>query len=168
MAGMKLFFKWFVFVMVPRWLIVAFRSDIPRRPSADPSEHTEYEIGWDLQDGWSGLVEEHVAASAGDMSRKEAATLRRISIDVAFVEKGGYNEAIAFVRPSVSLRRLPDAALGLLLGVPEVAARAVDRGLREDNPGLISSMHVLVNCRFREGRWRPVVVDLDELAEGAD
>ena len=168
MAGMKLFLKWLVFVLVPRWLIVALRKDIPRRPAVDPSEHTEYEIGWGLQDGWSGLVEEHVATSAGDMSRKEATALRRIRINVAFVEKGGYNEAIAFVRPSVSLRRVPDAALGLLLGVPEVAARAVDQTLREDNPGLISPMHVLVRCHFSEGRWRPVVVDLDEPTEDAD
>lgn len=165
---MKLFLKWLVFVLVPRWLIVALRKDIPRRPAVDPSEHTEYEIGWGLQDGWSGLVEEHVAASAGDMSRKEATALRRIRINVAFVEKGGYNEAIAFVRPSVSLRRVPDAALGLLLGVPQEAARAVDQTLREDNPGLISPMHVLVRCHFSEGRWRPVVVDLDEPTEDAD
>ncbi len=165
---MKLFVKWLLFVIVPRWLIVALWKDIPRQPSDDPSEHTDYEIGWNLQDGWPELVEEHVAASAGDMSRKEATAIRRISINVAFVEKSGYNESIAFVRPSVSLRRLPDAALGLLMGVPEEAARAVDQGLREDNPGLISSMHVLVNCHYREGRWRPVVVDLDELAEGAD
>ena len=165
---MKLFLKWLIFVLAPRWLIVAFRPDIPRRPSNDPAEHTEYEIAWALQDEWARLVEEHVAACADVMLDKEAAALRRISINVAFVEKGIHGEAIGFVRPSVALRRLPDAALGLLLGVPTQAARAVDQGLRDDNPGLISHVHVLVRCHFSEGRWRPVVVDLDELAEGAD
>ena len=165
---MKLFLKWLIFVLVPRWLIVAFRPDIPRRPSDDPAEHTEYEIAWALQDEWARLVEEHVAACADVMLDKEAAALRRMSIDVAFVEKGIHGEAIGFVRPSVSPRRLPDAALGLLLGVPEEAAHAVDQSLRDDNPGLISSMHVLVNCHYREGRWRPVVVDLNDPPEDPD
>ncbi len=165
---MRLFFKWLVFVMVPRWLIVALRSDIPRRPSKDPTKHTDYEIGWALQDGWAELVEEHVPASAGDISGKEAVALRRVNINVAFVDRREHDEAIAFVRPSVSLRRLPDAALGLLLGVPAEAARAIDQAMREENPGLISPMHVLVSCHFRQGRWRPIVVDLDELAFEAE
>ena len=165
---MSLFFKWLVFVMVPRWLIVALRSDIPRRPSDDPAEHTEYEIGWALQDGWKELVNEHVAASAGHITPREVTALRRTRISIAFVDRRGHDEAIAFVRPSVSLKRLPDAALGLLLGVPAETARAVDQAVRDENPGLISPMHVLVTCHFREGRWRPVVVDLDEFAQEAD
>ena len=165
---MKLFFKWLVFVLAPRWLIVTLRSDIPSRPSEDPAQHTEYEIAWALQDGWKDLVNEHVAASAGRITPGEVTALRRTRISVAFVEKGPQNEAVGFVRPNTSPQRLPDAALGLLLGVPAEAAPAIDQRLRDNNPGLISKMHVLVRCHFREGRWRPIVVDLDDPAGDAN
>lgn len=168
MAIIRHFIKWFIFIMAPRWLVLMLRPSIPRKPSDDPAEHSEYEIGWGLQDSWRIVIQEHIAASDDTLSDDQAAALRRIKINVAFVERRGHDEAIAFVRPSVSLKRLPDVALGLLLGVPEEAARAVDQAIREENPGLISSMHVLVSCQFQGGRWRPVIVNLEELIAGSD
>ena len=168
MATIGHFIKWFVFIMVPRWLILTLRSDIPRKSSEDPAEHSDYEIGWSLQDGWETVVEEHIAASDETLSDDQTDALRRIKINVAVVERREHDEATAFVRPSVSLSRLPDAALGLLLGVPEEAAHAVDQAIREENPGLISSMHVLVSCQFREGIWRPVIVNLEEMIAESD
>ena len=168
MAVIRHFIKWFIFIMAPRWLILMLRPGIPKKPSDDPAEHSEYEIGWGLQDSWCTVVEEHIAASNDTLSYDQAAALRRIKINVAFVERREHDEAMAFVRPSVALRRLPDVALGLLLGVPEEVARAVDQAIREENPGLVSPMHVLVSCQFQEGRWRPVIVNLEELIEESD
>lgn len=168
MAIIGHFIKWFVFIMAPRWLILMLRPGIPRKSSDDPAEHSDYEIGWGLQDGWRTVVEEHIAASDDTLSDDQADALRRIKINVAFVERREHDEAMAFVRPSVALSRLPDIALGLLLGVPEEAARAVDQAIREENPGLISSMHVLVSCQFQEGHWRPVVVNLEDLVAESD
>ncbi len=129
MSRLGLLIKWVVFV--PRWLILALRSDIPRQLSENPAEHRDYQVGWDLQNSWSTVVEEHIAANGHTMSDALAASLRRMKINVAWVVRLDADKAVAFVRPSVELMHLPDAVFGLLLGVPEATARAVDQGLRQ-------------------------------------
>lgn len=159
--------KWFVFVFVPRWLILTLRSDIPRKLSENPQEHWDYQVGWDVRDSWSTVLEEHIAAYGHTMSDDLIASLRRIKINVAWVMRLDADRAIAFIRPSVELKNLPDAAFGLLLGVPASVARAVDHGLREAYEDLISPRHVMVYCHFRNGCWRPSVMQLEDMSPEA-
>ncbi len=167
MSPLGLLIKWVVFVFVPRWLILALRSDIPRQLSENPAEHWDYQVGWGLQNSWSTVVEEHIAANGHTMSDALVASLRRIKINVAWVVRLDAGKAVAFVRPSVELMHLPVAVFGLLLGVPEATARAIDQGLRQVYDDLISPKHVMVNCHFRSGRWRPVVMQIEGMSPEA-
>ena len=146
MESLRQMLKWLLFTMLPK---------LPRRLSDNPAEHSEYDIGWSLQDGWRRLVEEYVRQNGPHMPADQARSLKRVRISVVFVKRVGDNEAIAFVRPNSSLRRLPDVALGLLLGVPENLARQVDQTIRRQEDDLLSPLHVLVGCEFVDGFWRP-------------
>ena len=144
--------KWLLFIMLPK---------PPRKLSEDPAEHSDFEIGWNLQDGWRRLVEQEVRRHGPDMPPGQARRLERVRINVVFVKRMGSNEAIVFARPNSSLRRLPDAALALLLGVPEGRARQVDQAIRREDEDLLSSQHLLVMCEFSDGFWRSIDVRRD-------
>ena len=138
--------KWLLFIMLPK---------LPRRLSDNPAEHSDYDIGWSLQDGWRSVLEQHIRQEGRNIPAGEVQSLERVRINVAFVKRMGDNEAIAFVRPNAFLRGLPDAALALLLGAPEKLARKVDQAIRREDEDLLSSEHVLVGCEFVDGLWRP-------------
>ena len=138
--------KWWLFVMLPK---------LPRRLSDDPAEHSDFEIGWNLQDGWRKLVEQYVRLHGSGTPSGQAQRLKRVRISVVFVKRMGDGEAIAVVRPNSGLDRLPDIALALLLGVRESLARKVDQTIRREDEDLISSAHLLIGCEFVDGFWRP-------------
>ena len=140
--------KWLLFTMLPK---------LPRRLSGDPAKHSDFDIGWSLQDGWRQHVTQHVRNHGPDMPVGQARSLERVRINVVFVKRMGSNEAMAFVRPNSSLSRLPDIALALLLGVPEHVARQVDQAIRREDD-LLSSEHLLVVCEYADGFWRPLDV----------
>ncbi len=146
MESLRQMLRWLLFIMLPK---------LPRRLSDDPAEHSDYDIGWSLQDGWRRLVEEYLRQNGPHMPADQARSLKRVRISVVFVKRVDNSEAIAFVRPNSSLRRLPDVALGLLLGVPESLARQVDQAIRREDEDLLSPLHVLVGCEFVDGFWRP-------------
>ncbi len=146
MYQLRQMLKWLLFVMLPK---------LPRRLSDDPAEHSDFEIGWNLQDGWRRLVERHVRRHGPDMPSGQAERLEGVRISVAFVKRMGEGEAMAVVRPNSSLDRLPDIALALLLGAPEGLARKVDQVIRREDEGLISSGRLLIGCEFVDGFWRP-------------
>ena len=146
MYQLRQMLKWLLFVMLPK---------LPRRLSDDPAGHSDFEIGWNLQDGWRRLVEQHVSRHGPDMPSGQAQRLKGVRIGVVFVKRMGDSEAMAVVRPNPSLGRLPDIALALLLGVPESLAREVDRTIRREDEDLLSSAHLLVGCEFVDGFWRP-------------
>ncbi len=146
MNQLRQMLKWLLFVMLPK---------LPRRLSNDPAEHSDFEIGWNLQDGWRMLVEQHVRRHGTDMPAGQAQRLKGVRISVVFVKRIGDSEAIAVVRPNSSLDRLPDIALAILLGVPEDLAREVDQIIRREEEDLLSSAHLLVGCEFVDGFWRP-------------
>ena len=141
--------KWLLFIMLPK---------LPRKLSDDPAKHSDFDIGWSLQDGWRRHVAQHVRDHGPDMPPGQARSLERVRISVVFVKRMGSNEAIVFARPNASLGRLPDVALALLLGVPEDLARQVDQAIRREDDDLLSSEHVLVVCEYVDGFWRPLDV----------
>ncbi len=158
MYELRQILKWLLFTLLPR---------LPRRVSDDPAEHSDFDIGWSLQDGWRQHVAQHVRNHGPDMPSGQVRTLERVRINVAFVKRMGSNEAIVFARPNPSLGRLPDAALALLLGVPEDLARQIDQAIRREDEDLLSPDHLLVVCEFVDGFWRPFDAQRDHWGIGS-
>ena len=146
MNGLRQMLKWMLFIMLPK---------LPRKLSEEPAKHSDFGIGWNLQDGWRRLVRQHVRYHGPTMPSGKARHLEGVRINVVFVKRMGRREAIAFVRPNPSIGRLPDVALGLLLGVPEELARQVDQAIRREDGDLLSREHLLVVCEYVDGFWRP-------------
>ena len=142
-----------------KWLVFIFLPKMPRRLSSHPGEHSDFDIGWSLPDGWRRLVERQASQMGPQAPASQARGLARVKISAVFVKRTGEKEAIAFVRPNPGLRQLPDVALGLLLGVPEHLARSVEQTIREMDEDLLSPRHLVIGCEFVDGLWQPFNVE---------
>jgi len=142
-----------------KWLLFIFLPKLPRRLSGHPGEHSDFDIGWSLRDGWRRLVERQASQMGSELPASQAQKLARIRISVVFIKRTGEREAIAFVRPNSGISQIPDVALGLLLGVPEHLARTVEETIRELDEDLLSPRHLVVGCEFADGLWQPFDVE---------
>lgn len=138
-----------------KWTVFIFLPKLPRKLSDHPGEHSDFDIGWSLRDGWHRLAAQKVSQIGSQMSAGQARMLAGVKISAVFIKRTGEREAFAFVRPNPGPRRLPDVALGLLLGVPENLARNVEQTIREMDKDLLSPRHLVIGCEFVDGLWQP-------------
>ncbi len=142
-----------------KWLVFIFLPKLPRKLSDHPGEHSDFDIGWSLQDGWRRLAAQRVNQMGPQAPASQARMLAGVKISAVFIKRTGEREAFAFVRPNPGLRQLPDVALGLLLGVPEHLARTVNQTIRELDEDLLSPRHLVIGCEFADGLWQPFNVE---------
>lgn len=107
MAWLREMIKRTAFIWLPRWLLMVLVPSIPRRLSADPADHTDYQIGWNVAESWPSVVDRHIAENEWLMGPGQAAALRRIRLSVVYVLRLENNLATATIRPSFDFGYLP-------------------------------------------------------------
>lgn len=142
-----------------KWTVFIFLPKLPRKLSDHPGEHSDFDIGWSLRDGWRRLAAQKVSQMGPQVPAGQVRMLAGVKISAVFIKRTGEREAFAFVRPNPGPRRLPDVALGLLLGVPENLARNVEQTIREKDKDLLSPRHLVIGCEFIDGLWQPFDVE---------